>query len=202
MYVFLLSNVVLHVLHLVEPVLYYGAGIWGQSKWREVRAIQNKACRLYLGSFKNASNLATQGDMGFMSTESAQYLEVYRLLLRIENAEDNRLTLKIHNVSKDLGGSWDKKCEENARNLNITHVLRGPYSNSRKLRSIRSVLGEKDNESWVQNLHDNRNQVNGNKLRTYRIYKTQLCTSSYVKSVLIRSHRRVLANFRSVALYL
>jgi hypothetical protein len=52
----------------------------------------------------------------------------------------------------------------------------------------------------VQNLHDDRNQVNGNKLRTYRTYKTQLCTSAYVKSVLIRSHRQVLANFRSGSL--
>ncbi|KAK3107434.1 hypothetical protein FSP39_014542 [Pinctada imbricata] len=32
---------------LVEPVLYYGAGIWGLNKWREISVVQNKACRYF-----------------------------------------------------------------------------------------------------------------------------------------------------------
>ena len=38
--------------------------------------------------------------------------------------------------------------------------------------------------------------VNGNKLRTYRLYKTQLQTESYVKLSLQRDHRRILSMFR------
>ncbi|CAC5389157.1 unnamed protein product [Mytilus coruscus] len=32
---------------VVEPVLYYGSGIWGHTNWRDVQVIQKKACREY-----------------------------------------------------------------------------------------------------------------------------------------------------------
>ena len=185
---------------LVESILYYGAGIWGHANWREVQAIKNKACRLFLGSSKNSSNIASQGDMGYMSTYSRQTLEVFRLLFRIESADDNRITSKIHRVSLNLGRSWERKCQEAARILDITHIFNGQYSVSGKLEYIKSALKEKDSTDWSNKLFDDRNTINGNKLRTYRKYKTQLFDISYCKTVVNRSHRRILANFRSGAL--
>lgn len=64
---------------LVEPVLYYGAGLWGHTVWKEVQTIQNKACRLFLGSSSNASNVSVQGDMGINSTKYSVTLETVRL---------------------------------------------------------------------------------------------------------------------------
>ena len=43
-------------------------------------------------------------------------------------------------------------------------------------------------------------QENGNKLRTYTLYKSNLMTDEYVKINLERSHRRILAKFRSESL--
>ena len=34
----------------VEPVLFYGAGIWGQRYYPEVETVLNKACRYFLGT--------------------------------------------------------------------------------------------------------------------------------------------------------
>ena len=66
---------------LVEPVLFYGGGIWGHSNWKEVQTVQNKACRLFSGRSSNASNIAVRGDMGFCSAKYTGMLETFRLLL-------------------------------------------------------------------------------------------------------------------------
>ena len=69
------------------------------------------------------------------------------------------------------------------------------------LEYTKSALKEKDSTDWTNELFDDRNTINGNKLRTYRKYKTQLFDIlSYWKVVVNRSHRRILANFRSDAL--
>ncbi|CAC5360418.1 unnamed protein product [Mytilus coruscus] len=90
---------------VVEPVLYYGSGIWGHTNWRDV---QNKACRLFLGNASNTSNIAIQGDMGLKSTKSAEILETFLLFLRVSKTYDTRLTYKVHVWSKDCARSWDK----------------------------------------------------------------------------------------------
>ena len=74
---------------LVEPVSYYGAGLWGHTNWREIQTIQNKACRRFLGCSSNSSNIATQGDMGFGTTKSKQYLDTFRFFLRVRSSSDN-----------------------------------------------------------------------------------------------------------------
>ena len=42
---------------LVEPVLFYGAGIWGLSEQKKINTVQNKACMYFLGLGKNAAKL-------------------------------------------------------------------------------------------------------------------------------------------------
>ena len=50
---------------IVEPVLFYCSGIWGNRKYTKVEGVLNKACRYFLGVSKNASNLSSKGDMGW-----------------------------------------------------------------------------------------------------------------------------------------
>ena len=40
---------------LVEPVLFYCAGIWGLTGFSKVKTVQNKACKYFLGMAQNAS---------------------------------------------------------------------------------------------------------------------------------------------------
>ena len=65
---------------IVEPVLFYCAGIWGHRYYIEIDAVLNKACRYFLGTSKNASNLATRGDMGIDSCIVKQKLEPHTSL--------------------------------------------------------------------------------------------------------------------------
>lgn len=75
---------------LVEPVLFYSAGVWGVSDFREIQMVQNKACRYFLGGGKCASNIALTGDMGWNSCYVKAKIEVFRLYLKLKNLADGR----------------------------------------------------------------------------------------------------------------
>ena len=64
----------------------------------------------------------------------------------------------------------------------------------------RDILNDIDKDKWLQKVMSPGNALNGNKLRTYRQYKTVLKTESYVKQTMSRGHRRVLAKFLSCTL--
>ena len=68
---------------VVEPVLFYCAGIWGNRKFSKVESIINKACRYLLGVSKNAPNMSSKGDMAWVPAELKQKLETVRLWCRL-----------------------------------------------------------------------------------------------------------------------
>ena len=57
---------------IVEPVLFFCSGIWGQTKFTEIETVFNKACRYFLGVTKHCSNVSSRGDMGWSSCEVKQ----------------------------------------------------------------------------------------------------------------------------------
>ena len=59
------------------------------------------------------------------------------------------------------------------------------------------ILTTIDNHKRLQKVMSGGNALNGNKLRTFRQYKTVLKTEFYVKQTMSRGHRRVLAKFCS-----
>lgn len=99
--------------------------------------------------------------------------------------------------SKNCSRSWDKKCIENAELYSLINVLNDNYSVSHNMYDIKHKLREIDINEWHVKLFNDRNNVNGNKLRVYREYKNNLETSMYLKLVSNRQHRRVLSNYRS-----
>lgn len=181
---------------LVEPVLFYGAGIWGINKYNFTQLVQNKACRYFLGSGKNASNVATRGDLGWSSCDVKQKVEVCRLWLRLRETNHDRLVFKIHLWSKEKRKSWECRVMKllNQRSLydyfiNISNV-------KLCLDTARRVFMEEDVNDWYRRLWDDKGHVNGNKLRTYRTYKNDLVSEPYVNNIMHFYHRQVLAKFR------
>ena len=53
-----------------------------------------------------------------------------------------------------------------------------------------------DKNVWLKKIWDDRGLINGNKLRTYRQFKTSLTTSQYVINLSNREQRSLLAKFR------
>ena len=59
-----------------------------------------------------------------MSSNSHQMVEVYRLFLRVRNADGKRLTFKMYTSSLNLGRSWDRKCIETARGMGFFMMIK------------------------------------------------------------------------------
>ena len=69
------------------------------------------------------------------------------------------------------------------------------------MRAVSGNLLELDNTEWLSELFDDRRNVkNGNKLRTYKLYKNSVKTEQYIKVSMSRMERRTMALLRSGAL--
>lgn len=182
---------------VIEPVLYYASGIWGVSHFSKVNTIQNRAIRLFLGTSKYAPNIAIRGDIGWVSCVVNQYVEVFRLFFRINNATDFRLTYIVHEWSKQYRLSWVNKVKHLIEIYDLNNIVDTLNPTNVKLNMIKDVLFLHDNMNWQIDLFDDGNSVNGNKMRTYRIFKTNIFTESYVQNINIcKQKRRILSNFR------
>ena len=62
---------------------------------------------MYLGVSKNAPNTSCRWDMGWLSCEVKQKLDIVRLWCRLRNMPENRLVIHIHNYSLNRGKSWE-----------------------------------------------------------------------------------------------
>ena len=61
----------------------------------------------------------------------------------------------------------------------------------------KDLLTHKDSEDWLRQLWNDSRNCNGNKLRTYRLFKVSLNTESYVSASLERFHLSVLSKLRA-----
>ena len=182
---------------LVEPILYYCAGIWGLTEFSKIKTVQNTACRLFLGVGKNAANLATRGDMGWADCFVNQRLETCRLFCKLTNIQNERLVKRIFIWSKSHGKCWEKRFLKFINDIELSHLFdQDTVCVAHIIKLCKSKLVEKDKSLWRTNLFNDNGHQNGNKLRTYRLYKTDLETECYVTLSLQRDHRRILAMFR------
>ena len=59
-----------------------------------------------------------------------------------------------------------------------------------------SILKTAENQQWGNDLFNDQNLINGNKLRTYISFKSRLVTEDYVKLNIPRHERRILSMLR------
>ena len=184
---------------IVEPVLFYCSGILGTRKFPKVQSVLNKACRYFLGVTKNAPNIATRGDMGWVAAEVKQKLECVRLWCRLKNMPESRTAHRIHQWSLSMSCSWENIMLKHIEDLELqNYMLTQSPNKSACLKAAREKMTQLDILNWEKALANNGTDANnGNKLRTYRTYKNKLNTEHYIKLNMRQDHRRILARFRS-----
>ncbi len=62
-------------------IIEYAAEIWGQQELSCISAIQNRACRYFMGVSKYTPSAVEQGDIGWKKVGHRQQLCVLRLWL-------------------------------------------------------------------------------------------------------------------------
>ena len=188
---------------LVIPVLNYGAGIWGTCHYQCLNSVQNKACRFFLGVGPSTANCATRGDMGWPPQYHRQYVEVFRLWGRIQNLPDDRQCKCIHDfcLSKGEKSLWEVKVKQLLGKIDRNLVLEEQIVNKQWLKAFENKLTELDQIAWHSNLFNDKNCINGNKLRIYRNHKSRMECETYVKNKHIsRYGRSVMSKLRSGSL--
>ena len=189
---------------LVQSIFSYGAAIWGDREFSSVNAVQNRACRFFLGVGKYTPNSAVQGDMGWALSIHKQWLCVTRLWCRLVNMNNDRLNKKIFIWGQRLSSTRIKNLMFRVSNFyRLTQCmylldLNSVFNIKSTIKAVDSVLFAYYEQIWFDNI--NRVQAlrgtGRNKLRTYKLFKTEMKPDKYVMDILPRNHRSAMAKFR------
>ncbi len=80
---------------LVQPILDYGASIWGPKEFSCVNAVQNRTSHYYMGVGKYTLNGAIHGDMGWRLATPRQWITVTRQWCRMMNMVNTRINKRV-----------------------------------------------------------------------------------------------------------
>ena len=175
---------------LVQSVINYGAAIWGSSNFSSISAVQNRACRFFLGLGKYAPNPAAQGDMGWVLPEHRQWICVIRQFCRMINMEGTLLSKRIFTWSLTQSSSTCRTLPYRIRKflirIDMEYVLQAYEVNTRSILSnIDSNFVPLLHHEWKEKLLSSTavagERCGGNKLRTYKTFKHDFITEPYAK---------------------
>ena len=174
----------------VTPITDYCSGVWGFKKIEKISTIQNRAIRLYLGVHRFAPNPAINGDMGWVNSHIRRKINMLRLWNRLMYMQDNRLTKQVFRFDQMLHRhNWYSEVEKLFNELNMIHIFINEQPVN--LNVAKETLILISNTDWEQAIRSMP------KLRTYCDIKATYNTEPYAKILLNRSHRSVMAQFRT-----
>ncbi len=186
---------------VVQSVINYGAAVWGTKEFSCISAVQNRACRYFMGLGKYAPNIALQGDTGWHHPIYHQWMCVSNLWCRMVNMSNNRLNKRVFVWSCNLSQkNWASRTRNFFRDRHLAHLCEiDQYLVVDQVKhEMREALSAYVLSIWnhkLQRVEAQRGQGR-NKLRTYRLFKNDLQTEPYLKMIYYRSHRSALAKFR------
>ena len=189
---------------LVQPIIDYGASVWGQTEHGCINAIHNRACRFFMGVGRYTPNLAVQADMGWTSPWQRRWVSVTRQWGRLCNMSDDRLNKKVFVWANARAESncknWVFRSKKCFNDLNMTWLcdLNRDFNMRQVFAELNTVLWEHNQSRWLEGV-TRPGAIRGagrNKLRTYCTFKREWETEEYMRSVTTRSHRSALAKFR------
>ena len=181
--------------YLVLPILTYATAVWGYKSHSCINAVFNRACRFYLGVGKYTPNAAIQDDMGWKTPWQNQWSCIFKNWQRLCNMPDNRLCKRVFlwaDQSRNVK-NYAYTVRKFFDSLHLTHLANTDYVLSRSdIKCLDQAVAVADEEKWLQLI----NKPEGNKLRTYCLFKNTFETEFYVQSIMSRQHRSAFAKFR------
>ena len=171
------------------PILDYSACVWGYGKFHDIDNIQNKAIRYFLGVHKFAPLAGIEGEMGWTNCRQRRHECILKFWNRLIKMENSRLTKRVflHDFSLKHNNWSNNVCsilsdlDMQASFENMTVV---------DINLVREKLRNLAHVNWQLNVE------NKPKLRTYKMFKTNFETSSYLYMNISKHERSLLAQFR------
>ena len=173
----------------VVPILDYGSCIWGKGSHDKINTVQNRAIRMFLAVHKFAPNLAINGDMGWVSSQTRRFINIMKYWNRLIKMHHSRLTKRVFLWDKSCNApNWCFDVKEILESISLTNIyVNVSYAN---ITQIRNKLIHLYENGWREQVYLSP------KLRTYSVFKTQFCTENYLNCISNRGHRSIMAQFR------
>ena len=168
-----------------------------------INNVQTKAAKYFLAVGKRTSNVSVRGDLGLTTCLTKQKLSCIRLKCRHVRTDDDRLTFFCctSKVAHCRRKGWHFQVDKFINEIDVSDVVTNVLiSVKTAIRIIHNKLTTLDQNQFVRDLNDDRRNINGNKLRTYRLYNTSVQTEHYISCQLPQTTRCTMALFRSGAL--
>ena len=122
-------------------------------------------------------------------------------MCKIIRTDDNRILRKTMEWSSRRRKGWVASTNKIIAEIDTDNLVRNRnISTKTAVKRLSEKLYDIDKRQWREEIFKDRNWPNGNKLRTYRTYKQELCAEAYVTVDIPRNHRRTLAQFRAGSL--
>ncbi len=81
---------------MVQPVIDYGATVWGVNEYSHIMTIQHRAGQYFLGFGRYAPNNAVVGEMGWNHPSEHLWECVFRQWRRLSMMSELRLNARVH----------------------------------------------------------------------------------------------------------
>lgn len=159
--------------------------MWGLKDCKRIETVQNRTARFFLGVCGNTSILASRGELGWSTCKSRLQIEVLRYWLKLNTLPNDRLVCAVRHWSSKFSHSWDTKVKQLLCDFNLYDLFLQCTDKSqinKFLDTAKTVILKQDFDKWNHELWNNKgNGDNGNKLRTYRTFKSEIGCEQYLK---------------------
>ena len=184
---------------LVWSVINYGSAIWGTSEFSCISAVQNRAMRFYMGVGKYTPNDAVSGDMGWKPPYVKQWSNIFRHWARCTKMDKDRINYKVFIWSIRKSSykikNWSYKVIEMLKLYNMDRFCNvDDYILDKNIiHQLEVNIFDNYKTEWSTRL-DSYGQ--GNKLRTYKLFKFSYSTEQYLLQNIPIRYRSAFAKFR------
>ena len=173
----------------VDPVINYGAGIWGYIKTPHIDRIQYRAGRYFLGVHSRTPIPAIEGEMGWIPSKYKRQIKMFMLWNRICRMPDSRICkVALLNDIAMCKSNWCNAFRSICEQLDVVSSFN--ELSIIDITSIKNKLWEIAEKDWKERVKSKP------KLRTYVLFKESFVTEQYVQRPLNRYRRSILAQFR------
>ena len=188
---------------LVWPIISYGAAIWGSKSFSCINAVQNRAMRFFLGTGKYTPTAAVFGEMAWEPPIVKQWKCISSQWARLVNMNMERLNKRIFKwcnaKSSRSCRNWNFRVKEQFNVYGLSQFCNITIQIPRSFPSnLSDKMMHKFTEDWSSTLNTetSRRGNGGNKLRTYKLFKSEFKVEVYCKMLLPLKHRSAFAKFR------
>ena len=162
----------------------YAGGFWGYEPNENLKRIQIRAMRCFLGVYRYAPLVGVEGEMGWTTPAVCRKLEILMLWNKLMSLEEDRLPRQVFNNMSYTDHPWVSNIKEIFHLLDASYVFHNnvPIRNFKTFINFanKKLMKEYETDEWIKRVDVTP------KLEIYSFYKRHYEKQSYCEVMLTR----------------